>query len=85
MEKIMLKCKCMANMLREMPNGDRIPTCIHGTLEQIETPDLSKRKARCSYYSSCKQEVSSMGNLAFFEYKPHKDYDSYYCGCWGWD
>ena len=64
-------------------------------------PDLSMRRARCSYYGStpkgrlhegsCKRgepclcERPSSPDLAFFEYCPGKPYDMFYCGCWGWD
>lgn len=27
----------------------------------------------------------SSTNLPFFEHKPDKPFDEYFCGCWGWD
>lgn len=31
------------------------------------------------------EQPSSLGGLAFFEYKPSQEFDSFYCGCHGWD
>ena len=44
--------------------------------------DLAGRKAKCS---CCGKVVDSKESLPFFEYRPEKEYDSFYCGCWGWD
>jgi len=35
--------------------------------------------------STCLVEEPSDTNLPFFEYKPDKEYDVFYCGCHGWD
>jgi hypothetical protein len=46
------------------------------------------RKARCGYYGKrCKSEALSRdrANLAFFKETPDRDYDDYYCGCYGWN
>lgn len=74
---------------------------IHPGAETIDDapPSLIGRKARCSYYNSmggrnnegpcrgktCKCEKDSSPNLAFFEYLPNKEFDMFYCGCFGWD
>lgn len=56
-----------------------------------DPPDLTGRRARCSYFGSktpigiCNGEEPSSTSLAFFEYKPDRKFDSYYHGCWGWD
>ena len=47
-----------------------------------ENPSLQGRKAKCSF---CGQIKDSDYDLPFFEYKPDKEYDEYYCGCGGWD
>ena len=67
---------------------------------EVETPSLEGRTARCAYYGArpyknecpkcrgrerCKCEEQSSSNLAFFEYRPDAEYDSFYCGCSGWD
>lgn len=48
----------------------------------IKTPNLKGRRANCAY---CGRSQSSDDDLAFFEYRPSKDFDSYYDGCRGWD
>lgn len=45
-------------------------------------PDLTGRWARCS---DCGRIEPSRLNLFFFVYKPNCKYDSFYCGCKGWD
>jgi len=45
-------------------------------------PDLSGRQAQCAM---CGKVAPSDGELAFFEYRPDEEFDSYYCGCEGWD
>jgi hypothetical protein len=44
--------------------------------------DLTARQCRCA---SCQREVPSAKALAFFEYRPTKEFDIDYCGCRGWD
>lgn len=40
----------------------------------------------CKRGEVCDCEVSSAeSHLAFFEMKSHEPFDSFYCGCWGWD
>ena len=39
----------------------------------------------CKRGEICKCEKPSNSNLAFFTGHPDKDYDEFYCGCWGWD
>lgn len=45
-------------------------------------PNLDGRIARCS---TCGRETASDLELPFFEYQPECEYDTYYCGCWGWE
>ena len=85
---VMLKCGHAANAHVER-DGKSIPCCaicagISAGYDEIDDspPDLSGRKARCSY---CKHIVDSGTSLAFFEYRPTEQYDNYYCGCRGWD
>lgn len=48
--------------------------------------DLTGRKAKCWH---CGNIVDSSYKLPFFEpkekFNPKSEYDSYYCGCGGWD
>lgn len=46
------------------------------------TDGLEGRKAKCAW---CNKKTDSRWDLPFFEYKPDKEYDEYYCGCGGWD
>ncbi len=54
----------------------------------VDTQDTSKklntekRRAKCI---QCALKTESNSGLAFFESKPEKEFDSYYCGCYGWD
>ena len=53
-----------------------------GATEIADVPDLSQRRAKCT---CCDGISPSSMDLAFFEYNPHLEYDSYYCGCRGWE
>ena len=82
-----MKCGHTAQGHRIMKDGTKKPVCVICMCEEIAEikPDLTGRKARCSYYGSkCHSEVDSSYHLAFFEHKPNCEYDKYYCGCWGW-
>lgn len=62
-------------------------------------PNLEGRRARCRDYGSgspsctrwscgdrvCRCERPSSPALPFFQYHPDREFDSFYCGCWGWD
>lgn len=43
---------------------------------------LEGRLARCS---DCGSKTESRWELPFFSHNPKSEYDSYYCGCYGWD
>lgn len=47
-----------------------------------EVINLVGRTARCT---SCRREVESSEKLPFFEHRPEKPVDWYYCGCRGWN
>lgn len=56
---------------------------LHDCTEQMDPPpDLSQRKARCTYCS--RVEPSDFEQLAFFKYRADHETDQYYCGCRGW-
>jgi hypothetical protein len=46
-------------------------------------PSLKGRMAKCDECDA--PMVPSSLDLAFFEYRPDKEYDIYYNGCYGWD
>lgn len=83
MTEPMMKCGHRANA-----TNDEKPCCVicaginSGWNEIAEEPDLSKRKCICSY---CKKVVPSNEAVAFFEYRPDKEFDLHYDGCTGWD
>lgn len=63
-----------------MGNGISCPMC--GCSEKIDCDSLVGRKAKCS---QCGDIVDSNYDLPFFFYAKDKPYDSYYCGCKGFD
>lgn len=89
--KVFLKCGHFANATDNEGN----PACaIHAGITDTSVadkqPDLTGRKAKCTYKlgRSGKEDhapVESSPDLAFFQYKPGEIFDEYYCGCWGWD
>lgn len=82
-DRPMMGCGHAANATH---NGQ--PCCVicfgihKGASTIAETPDLNGRTAKCA---SCKNSRPSNVNLAFFEWRPTKAEDLYYCGCQGWD
>ncbi len=82
----LMKCGHAANAT----NGRGLPSCaicagLTPDAEQIaETPDLTGRMASC-FTQRCKSFVPSSLDLPFFEYRPDKAEDKFYCGCLGWD
>ena len=61
------------------------PVCAICMCEEVdnERPNLAGRIARCTY--NCGHKTDSSFNLPFFRHNPDKEYDSYFCGCEGWD
>jgi hypothetical protein len=80
MKKYLMKCGHVANA----ETFDGKPVCVICKCYEIanEQPIIIGRKAKCVW---CGSERESSFNLPFFEYKPKQEYDSYYCGCGGWD
>jgi len=39
----------------------------------------------CKKGNFCLCEKPSNTNLAFFQHNPTREYDEFYCGCYGWD
>lgn len=82
--KFLMKCGHVPNATA---NGKPVcAICIGKTLDaeiiDDNTPDLKGRTAQCRY---CNKKRESDLLLPFFSYEPDKKYDSYYCGCFGWD
>ncbi len=80
----MMKCGHAANA---KSNGK--PSCvicvgIHtGAMEVDPAPtQLVERVAECAY---CSKQAPSSLDLPFFEHRPERADDKYYCGCRGWE
>lgn len=80
----LLKCGCSAQATLSYGGSEPKAGCgIHDCTEIDESPpDLTNRIAKCSYGGN---PVPSSTRLAFFRHHPNKEFDEYYCGCWGWD
>jgi hypothetical protein len=82
-----MKCGHSANATTKNKAGEIIDicACCWGNPDaevEIDPPDLTGRKARCPY---CFKVVDSDLGLAFFGVQLDKEFDHYYCGCFGWD
>ena len=84
MDKPMMGCGHSANATDAAGH----PVCVicygivKGATEVVGRPVLEGRRAKCPY---CKGTTPSSTELPFFEHCPSKEFDSYYCGCRGWD
>lgn len=81
---VLMKCGHAANATL-----DDKPVCAicyglkdGANLAVAETPNLEGRKSRCWY---CNKLESSSVELPYFAYRPEAAFDSYYCGCHGWN
>lgn len=80
-----MKCGHVANARNVL--GD--PLCViclgvHPGASEVdwEAHPREYRKAKCRY---CGTITESSTQLPFYQYRPNDEYDSYYCGCRGWD
>lgn len=75
----LMKCGHTANGI----TTNNMPICaICNCFEVANTPDLKNRMAKCI---DCDKKRPSDEKLPFFQYCPEMEYDSFYCGCVGWD
>ena len=84
MGEVMMRCGHKANATHY---GKPVCVICFGLTPDAEivadtVPDLTGRRARCIY---CDNVQDSNINLPLFEHRPNCKYDSYYCGCRGWD
>jgi len=86
MYNVMMKCGHAASAI----DGAGNPVCaicvgISRNAEIVEESplDLSQREAKCLECGKARR-LSSV-NLAFFQSRPDKEFDGYYCGCMGWN
>ena len=86
-KEVLMKCGHTANSVFKY-NGEYKPCCAicfgitNDAVEEVELQSLENRKAKCSW---CGKEVDSRYSLPFFKHKPDKEYDTFYCGCGGWN
>jgi len=83
-----MKCGCQSNAQDAKGN----PVCaVHiglvagATVVDTSPPDLKGRTAKCGCGRKEDSVKSLAGSLAFFEHQPEREFDSFYCGCRGWD
>jgi hypothetical protein len=88
-DKPMMKCGHSANSVAIINQGVRIPSCAicagmnpDALVIDEAPPNLEGREAVCAYDGT---RVPSSPNCAFFQYRPDKGTDTFYCGCRGWD
>jgi hypothetical protein len=85
----MMQCGHAANSEYEI-DGVKHPCCVicfqgvGSPAAKIarDTPDLTGRRAMCK---DCHRTTASSFALPFFHHDTTHNYDSYYCGCRGWD
>lgn len=82
---VIMKCGHVAQGKDEAGN----PVCVicvgitpNAKIIDESKPNLEGRKATCFY---CRREQPSNTDLPFFEHRPDRETDAYYCGCYGWD
>lgn len=80
-KKLVMECGHTAN--GESLDGEPVcAICMCTDIDENIKVDLHGRKAKCS---ECGKIVDSKFGLPFFQYRGDEEYDSYYCGCEGWD
>lgn len=84
MKATMMKCGHAAN--GRMNGGPVCVMCLGidpgASVVDEAKADLTDRMARCSY---CGAKRPSSPSLPFFGHLDGREYDSFYCGCRGWD
>lgn len=78
---IICMCTDVANEQTDLTG--RMAKCAYygnpvGRNNETHYPNLMKGKC-------CGSIVPSSPNLPFFKSEPTKEYDEFYCGCYGWD
>lgn len=82
--KILMKCGHVANSYKLI--GDRrIPYCVICDCDKIQTQTFVVEETRFMKCRECGCVQKSSPEAAFFKSKPNEEYDTFYCGCNGWD
>lgn len=82
--KILMTCGHTANGYKVIGNR-RIPCCVICDCDKIAQQTFVVNSSRLMKCRSCGRVVESNQDAAFFKFQPDEEYDSYYCGCDGWD
>jgi hypothetical protein len=62
---------------------DRVARCAYyGTLPNGRNHESNYD---CKRGERCLCERPSSPDLPFFYHRPEREFDEFYCGCWGWD
>lgn len=86
----LMTCGHISQGLWHKEDGTDVPVCVICGCAEIEkectgTDGLEGRQATCSSHKNGHAvPVQSKWELPFFRYRPDREYDDYYCGCWGW-
>ena len=80
--------KCGHKAVGEDEEGKPVcPMCLCWEVAP-NVPELAGRKAKCRYCGRWMDVCGSNGEFAglpFFKHESDMEYDTYYCGCMGWD
>lgn len=82
MDNVLMKCGHIAQGYNTETGKPFCVICNCSEVGDKDTVDLKSRIARCN---TCGFETPSSFKLPFFCYAPEKAYDTYYCGCKGWN
>lgn len=87
MKKYLMKCGHIAQAKTNLGEpccvlcvNDKNAFVIEKEVDSKE--EIEGRRAKCSY---CGHLTKSSYNLPFFEHRPEREFDSFYCGCGGGD
>jgi len=80
-ERPLMHCGCVAQAV----DGANRPVCLMHQCRKLareQAPNLDGRMARCT---DCQRTTESSTSLPFFKHHPTGGWDTYYCGCRGWN
>ena len=88
MKRYLMKCGHRDNAR----TADHKPCCVLCTgnpaafiIDREILDDADGLEGRHAVCEMCGRRVDSQWSLPFFEYRPGKNTDTYYCGCGGWN
>lgn len=82
----MMKCGHASNMKDKHGNVICGICNCKEVLGECNDDALKGRRAICNQHKNgVPTPVPSSWQLPFFKYRPEAEYDTYYCGCYGWE